>query len=130
MNVQCGPFSLTSEERRSVFDLLFDLYTGLYSSTSSQCPLPCATLSYQAHHKSTDVKAEGMDMFIIYDQIVEVSRAQLVINTFTLVNRLGGTVGFCKEILWLSLLVGGIVSLTQHITQMCYFCNSNRKISK
>ena len=106
-----------------MFDLLFDLYPGLYSSTSSQCPLPCATLSYQAHHKSTDVKAEGMDMFIIYDQIVEVSRAQLVINTFTLVNRLGGTVGFCKEILWLSLLFGGIVNLAQHIPLMYHLCS-------
>ena len=115
MNVQCGPFSLSNEERRSVFDLLFDLYTGLYSSTSSQCPLPCATLSYQAHHKSTDVKAEGMDMFIIYDQIVEVSRAQLVINTFTLINRLGGTVGFCKEILWVILLVAGLPDLVRKV---------------
>ena len=94
---QCGPFTLTTEARTAVFDLLFDLYSGLYTSQSSQCPSPCSTSTYQAQHKSTDVKSEGMDMFIIYDQVVEVSRAQLVTNTFTLVNRLGGCIGFCKE---------------------------------
>ena len=93
---QCGPFTLTTEARTAVFDLLFDLYSGLYTSQSSQCPSPCSTITYQAQHKSTDVKSEGMDMFIIYDQVVEVSRSQLVTNTFTLVNRLGGCIGFCK----------------------------------
>jgi len=31
-----------------------------------------------------------------------------VINTFSLLNRLGGYIGFCKEILWITLLIGGL----------------------
>lgn len=112
---QCGPFSLSSERRNEAFDLLFDLYSGLYTAQSSQCLLPCSSLQYQAYHKSTDAKADGFQMFIIYDQIVDVSRSQLVINTFTLVNRLGGCIGFCKEILWLTLLLGGLSSLLEKI---------------
>ena len=73
---------------------------------------------YQAYHKSTDAKAGGFQMFLVYEQIVEVSRSQLVINTFTLVNRLGGCIGFCKEILWLTLLIGGLTTVLEKIRQI------------
>lgn len=73
---------------------------------------------YQAYHKSTDAKAGGYQMFLVYEQIVEVSRSQLVINTFTLVNRLGGYIGFCKEILWLTLLIGGLRTLLERIRRI------------
>ena len=98
-----------------MFDLLFELYSGLYTSQSSQCPPPCTSLHYQAYHKSTDAKAGGMQMFIVYDQVVDVTRSQLVIDTFTLVNRLGGCIGFCKEILWLTLLLAGITNIIKKL---------------
>ena len=112
---QCGPFPLTSELRNTVFDLLFELYSGLYTSQSSQCAPPCTSLHYQAYHKSTDAKAGGMQMFIIYDQVVDVTRSQLVIDTFTLVNRLGGCIGFCKELLWVTLLLAGITNIIKKV---------------
>ena len=49
-----------------------------------------------------------MTMFLVFDQLVDVSRSQLVINTFSLLNRLGGYIGFCKEILWITLLIAGL----------------------
>ena len=54
-------------------------------------------------------------MFIVYDQVVDVTRSQLVIDTFTLVNRLGGCIGFCKEILWLTLLLAGISDIIKKL---------------
>ena len=39
-------------------------------------------------------------MFLIFDQVVDVFKSHLVIDTFTLFTRLGGDVGFCKEIIW------------------------------
>ena len=69
-----------------------------------------------------------MDMFIIYDQVVEVSRSQLVTNTFSLVNRLGGCIGFCKEILWVALLLGGAVTWVQHVSQLFYI-NLNKSFT-
>ena len=54
-------------------------------------------------------------MFIVYDQVVDVTRSQLVIDTFTLVNRLGGCIGFCKEILWMTLLLAGITNIVKTI---------------
>ena len=54
-------------------------------------------------------------MFIIYDQVVDVTRSQLVIDTFTLVNRLGGCIGFCKEILWVTLLLAGITNIIKKL---------------
>ena len=113
--LQCGPFSLASDLRNTVFDLLFELYSGLYTSQSSQCAPPCTSLQYTAYHKSTDAKAGGMQMFIVYDQVVDVTRSQLVIDTFTLVNRLGGCIGFCKEILWLTLLLTGITNIIKKL---------------
>ena len=112
---QCGPFSLASDLRNTLFDLLFELYSGLYTSQSTQCSPPCTSLHYQAYHKSTDAKAGGMQMFIVYDQVVDVTRSQLVIDTFTLVNRLGGCIGFCKEILWLTLLLAGISDIIKKL---------------
>ena len=57
----------------------------------------------------------GMQMFIVYDQVVDVTRSQLVIDTFTLVNRLGGCIGFCKEILWVTLLLAGISNIIKKL---------------
>ena len=42
----------------------------------------------------------GYQMFLIFDQVVELYKSHLVIDNFTLFTRLGGEVGFCKEILW------------------------------
>ena len=56
-DVQCGPFNLTTEKRKAAFDLLFDLYYGLYTTQSSKCLLPCITPQYRAYHRSTDANS-------------------------------------------------------------------------
>ena len=39
----------------------------------------------------------------------DISRSRLVINSFTLLTRLGGVIGFTKELLWLFLLSWGVL---------------------
>ena len=45
-----------------------------------------------------DPNKDGMQMFIVFDQKVEVVNTQLDINMLSLVNRMGGIIGFCKAI--------------------------------
>ena len=57
-------------------------------------------------------------MFIVFDQMVDVSRSQLVVDGFTFVNRLGGTIGFCKELLWTVLLFGTAFTIGKKFWKM------------
>ena len=57
-------------------------------------------------------------MFIVFDQVVEVSRSQLVVDGFTFVNRLGGTIGFCKELLWIVLMLGTAFTIGKKFLKM------------
>ena len=54
-----------------------------------------------------DPNKDGMQMFIVFDQKVEVVNTQLDINMLSLVNRMGGIIGFCKEVLWILLILTG-----------------------
>ena len=47
----------------------------------------------------------GYQMFIIFDQSVDLYKSNLVVDTFSLLTRLGGDVGFCKEILWILFII-------------------------
>ena len=60
----------------------------------------------------------GYTMFIVFDQVVDVSRSQLVVDGFTFVNRLGGTIGFCKELLWIVLMFGTAFTLGKKFLKM------------
>ena len=54
-------------------------------------------------------------MFIIYDPVVDIVRSRLVINSFTLLTRLGGTIGITKELLWLFLLSVSAIKIASAI---------------
>ena len=59
-------------------------------------------------------------MFLVFDQVVDVSRSQLVVDGFTFVNRLGGTIGFCKELLWTVLLIWTAFSIGKKFMNMIF----------
>ena len=40
-------------------------------------------------------------MFLIFDQSVDLYKSNLVVSTSGLLTRIGGDMGFCKEIFWL-----------------------------
>ena len=100
----CGPLNISREAVTSAYDLFYGLYIGKYPS---RCKHPCNRVHYKVSHKSKDPKENGRQLFIVFRQEVDVVRTQLVINTFNLVTRIGGLIGFCKEVLWIILLTAG-----------------------
>ena len=89
--------------------IVYDLLSGVEAgSFISKCLPPCTTVEYNIEHKSTPITPIGEEaMFILIDQNVQVARTSLVINLATLLNRLGGTIGICKEAMWCILILVG-----------------------
>ena len=73
---------------------------------------------YQAEHKSTDPEKGGAIVFI-FDQTAISSETHFVIDGFTLVNRIGGIIGFCRNIFWFLLFLTGLSKTIEFI--MDYF---------
>ena len=44
-------------------------------------------------------------MYLVFDQYLDLYKSNLVIDTFTLVTHVGGLIGFCKEVLWISFII-------------------------
>ena len=112
---KCGPLDLSRETILTVYDLFFGLYIGNYPT---RCKPPCTTVHYEISYTSMDPKKDGRQMFIVFDQKVEVVKTQLVINMLSLVNRMGGIIGFCKEVLWILLILTGAYTAWK---KWCYF---------
>ena len=47
----------------------------------------------------------GYQMFLIFDQSVDLYKSNLVVSTSGLLTRIGGDMGFCKEILWIIFII-------------------------
>ena len=62
----------------------------------------------------------GFETYIRFDPIVDIYKSKLEVNIFTLFIRLGGIIGFCKNLLWVLLLSGSIVSLWKKIIPQAY----------
>jgi hypothetical protein len=43
------------------------------------------------------------------------SKTQLVVDGFTLFNRIGGIIGFCRNILWLLFLFSGLYKIVEYV---------------
>ena len=53
---------------------------------------------------------QGRQMFIVFDQKVEVVKTQLEFNKLSLVTRMGGIIIFCGEVLWILIMLNGPLS--------------------
>ena len=61
-------------------------------------PSPCNSVEYTVAPRNTEVVRNGAeDIYIVIDQDVQVVRTSFVVDLLTLLNRLGGTIGICKE---------------------------------
>ena len=47
----------------------------------------------------------GHSLYLVLDQTVDLYKSNLVIDTFSLFTHVGGIMGFCKEILWILLII-------------------------
>ena len=95
----------------AVYNILFDIYAQSYPS---KCKEPCTFHSYQAEHKSKDPR-KGGSIFFIFDQTAISSETHLVIDGFNIVNRIGGIIGFCRNIFWFLLFLTGLSKTIEFI---------------
>ena len=100
----CGPLNITQSTARSAYDFLVDVYA---QNFPSRCKAPCTSVKYEASHKSTDSRLDRNAIFLFFDQDVLQIKSQLVVDGFSLINRVGGIIGFCRNLFWLILIIIG-----------------------
>ena len=120
----CGQQKATERSIDIVYDLMTSIDAG---SFLSECLPPCTSVQYFAEQRNTQAINDGMAIIYLYiDQNVPVARTSFVVDLFTLLNRLGGTIGICKEALWCILILVGLVESTSHGFKS-FFCFTNSK---
>ena len=115
----CGQKTI-SEKDASV---IYDLFSGVDSRYfTSKCLPPCTAVDYSVEHLSTSVVQDGNEgVYIFVNQNVQITRESFAIDLFTLLNRLGGTIGICKEAFWCVLIIFGLIeSATQILKAFLY----------
>ena len=70
----------------------------------------------------------GFKTYIRFDPIVDIYKSRLEVNIFTLFIRLGGIIGFCKNLLWVILLSGSVVSLWRKIIPQSHYLTSSKSV--
>ena len=103
----CGPLNISQSLAGSVYDMLFDIYA---QNFPSRCKDPCTSVHYEAKHESTSPR-ETSSIFFIFHQKAILSSSQLVVDGFTLVNRVGGIIGFCRNVFWVLVLLTGVTNI-------------------
>ena len=102
-----------------VYDLMNVFNTGTFKS---KCLPPCTSVEYTVAERNTEVVKNGMeDIYIEIDQNVQVVRTFFVVDLLTLLNRLGGTIGICKEVLWCILILVGVVESALHVCRTMFY---------
>ena len=104
---KCELVNMSRDAAGSLYDTLFDIYSKHYTS---RCEEPCTSVTYKIKHISTDPR-NGGSIFFVFDQSAVLTKTHLVISGFSLVNRIGGIIGFCRNILWFLLFLTGISRL-------------------
>ena len=139
---KCGPLRLKDDERNYIFNLFYGIYSDLYNS---KCSSPCFNVEYEAlsvvrnpitgelNNISKEIRAidlhimlhsGGFETYIRFDPVVDIYKSKLEVNIFSLFIRLGGIIGFCKNLLWVLLFSGTIVSLWKKIIPQAYLASS------
>ena len=109
----CGEKTITEEKADIINDLFYNINSG---SFEGKCLAPCTIVENTLDHVSTNARPVGEEaVYITLDQNVEISRTTFVIDHFTLHNRLGGTIGICKQALWCILILYGLVKSVRQI---------------
>ena len=125
----CSPVNISKEASQMVHTTLIDMYNNDYPHLSS-CKSPCKSVKYTAIHKNYDLAQDGGQLWIAFDQFAMLSKTQLVVDGFTLFNRIGGIIGFCRNILWLLFLLSGLYKIVEYVkkTMGAYAYNNENSI--
>ena len=119
----CGQRKTTDENAAIIYDLFSSLEA---ESFMSKCLPPCTAVDYDIKYKSTTSRASSgsVRVSIIFHQNVQVARTSFVIDSFTVLNRLGGTIGICKAVLWCILCLVGVAQSGKQIIK-AFLCARN-----
>ena len=101
----CGPLNITQSTARSAYDFLVDVYA---QNFPSRCKVHCTSVKFEASHKSTASTLDRNAIFLFFDQDVLQIKSQLVVDGLSLINRIGGIIGFFRNLLWLLLIITGV----------------------
>ena len=63
----------------------------------------------------------GHSLYLIFDQTVDLYKSNLVVDTFTLFTHVGGIMGFCKEILWILLIISSGFEYARRYYSVWYY---------
>ena len=108
LNRTClGNLNISSVDTGAIYKYLNDIITNYRSKI---CKTPCTQMKYEAKYRSYnpirgDYVSSGIN--IIFDDTMEISQSNLVIDTKTLLLRLGSVVGVCRTLLWILLAISG-----------------------
>ena len=64
------------------------------------CFQPCSQMSFDSRLTRVDAREDKFGMFIQLEDVVKVQRSSFVIDSITLMTRVGGIIGVGKEFLW------------------------------
>ena len=110
----CSPANVSETNYTKAFNILDRIADGHYESN---CSKPCTTLTYESKHVQTGQTTDGESIWITLDREAWVSKTQLVISGFTLINRIGGGIGFWRNMLWLLLLIPSLLEFRKKLSE-------------
>ena len=64
------------------------------------CFQPCSQMQFDSRLTRIDARDNKFGMFIQLEDVVKVQRSSFVIDSITLMTRIGGIIGVGKEFLW------------------------------
>ena len=108
LHICTGSLNTSSLNTEAIYKYLNKIITNYRPKT---CKTPCTVMNYESKYRSYnpikgDVLSSGIN--IIFDDTVEISQSNLVVDTKTLLLRLGSVVGVCRTLLWILVAVAGL----------------------
>ena len=91
--------TLSQSEDDEIQYILLSVMDKNYKSQS--CPAPCSKMVYETKYLDFHKRKDRNGLFIQFQDIVETKRSRFVLDGKTFVSRVGGTIGVCKEFLWI-----------------------------
>ena len=82
--------------------LLMRIVDGFEDDAS--CFKPCSQMKFDSRVTRIDGREDKFGLFIQFEDIIKVQKSAFVIDSITLMTRIGGIIGVGKEFLWIVVL--------------------------
>ena len=77
-------------------------------------------------------RATWKGITLLFDKVIETKKSEFQMNARTLLSYIGGIVGYCKNALWMLILLSSFLSYTIYALRefIVHVCSRNNKIRK